>query len=313
MSKNVSENKNDTIKESGEGKTRLKLAIQKSGRLAEESKELLDKCGISFNKSKDQLFCAAQNFPLDVFFVRDDDIPAFVASKVCQVGIVGQNVLNEENILSRNQKLRMVEEILPLGFGRCRLSLAVPHGFEYQGPHSLQGKIIATSYQGILSHYIAQQNIGAEIVDMRGSVEIAPRIGMADAICDLVSSGATLAVNGLKEVETIFQSEAVLIRSPDITAQQNDILNRLITRITGVMQAQSSKYIMLHCPVERVEQIRRVIPGCDSPTILALQGRSDTVAVHAVCNEGIFWETMEQLKSQGASDILVLPIEKMLD
>lgn len=292
---------------------RLKLAIQKSGRLADDSKALLEKCGIQFNKAKDQLFCPAQNFPIDVFFIRDDDIPAFVASNVCQVGIVGQNVLYEEAIVSRNQKIRTVEEILPLGFGRCRLSLAVPHGVEFEGPQSLNGKVIATSYEGLLSEYLKKNNVSADIVDMRGSVEIAPRIGMADAICDLVSSGATLAVNGLREVQIVFQSQASLIKSADIGGAQQAILSRLMTRINGVMQAQSSKYIMLHSPVAQVENIRKVIPGCDSPTILALQGRSDTVAVHAVCNEGIFWETMEQLKAQGATDILVLPIEKMLD
>lgn len=292
---------------------RLKLAIQKSGRLADESRDLLEKCGIQFTKSKDQLFCAAQNFPLDVFFIRDDDIPAFVASGVCQVGIVGQNVLREESISSSNQKIRSVKEIMTLNFGKCRLSIAVPHGFDYAGVQSLDGKVIATSYEGILSDYLKKNNVTAEIVDMRGSVEIAPRVGMADAICDLVSSGATLAVNGLREVQVVFESFATLIESVEINAEQRQILDRLLTRIKGVLQAKSSKYIMLHSPVDAVESIRKVIPGSDSPTILALQGRTDKVAVHAVCNEGIFWETMEDLKGKGATDILVLPIEKMLD
>lgn len=168
--------------------TRLKLAIQKSGRLADDSRELLEKCGIRFIKSRDQLFCTAQDFPLDLFFVRDDDIPAFVASGVCQIGIVGQNVLSEEILVSKNSKLKSVKEVMPLGFGKCRLSIATPHGFDYRGAESLRGKVLATSYSGLLSEFLKDQNVEAEIVDMRGAVEIAPRVGMADAICDLVSS-----------------------------------------------------------------------------------------------------------------------------
>lgn len=292
---------------------RLKIAIQKSGRLADDSRALLEKCGIQVTKSKDQLFCQATNYPVDLFFVRDDDIPAFVASGVCQIGIVGQNVLNEERLSSPNPKIRAITEIKTLGFGRCRLSLAVPHNYNYLSPSDLDGKTIATSYAGLLGDFLARNGITAEIVDMRGAVEIAPRIGMADAICDLVSTGGTLAANGLKEAQIIFTSEAVLVSTPTMSPECRIILDRLLLRINGVQQAETSKYIMLHAPVSRLDEIRAVIPGSDSPTILALQGRDDKVAVHAVCNEGIFWETMEDLKKRGASDILVMPIEKMLD
>ncbi|OIN87465.1 MAG: ATP phosphoribosyltransferase [Alphaproteobacteria bacterium CG1_02_46_17] len=300
---------NDELKNNA----RLKLAVQKSGRLADDSRALLEKCGIRFTKSKDQLFCTAQDFPLDLFFVRDDDIPAFVASGVCQIGIVGQNVLSEEKLLSKNKKLQDVEEVLPLGFGKCRLSIAIPYGFEYENAQSLQGKVIATSYEGLLSEFLMLNNVEAEIVDMRGAVEIAPRVGMADAICDLVSTGATLAVNGLQEAEVIFKSQSVLIKGTEISDDQQKILDRLLMRIRGVLQAENSKYIMFHAPIQSLDELRNVIPGSDAPTVLELQGRTDKVAVHAVCNEDVFWDTMEDLRSKGATDILVVPIEKMLE
>lgn len=293
--------------------TRLKLAIQKSGRLADDTRDLLDKCGIGFTKSRDQLFCTSQNFPIDLFFVRDDDIPAFVASGVCQIGIVGQNVLSEEKLVSKNRKLQQVDEIMELGFGRCRLSLAAPHDFDYQGAKSLEGKTIATSYAGLLGEFLHRQGVNADIVDMRGAVEIAPRVGVADVVCDLVSTGATLAVNGLCEVETLFRSQSVLIACRDMATGEREILERLMSRLRGVLQAANSKYIMFHAPVSGLEEIRKVIPGSESPTILQLQNGSDKVAVHAVCNEGVFWETMEDLRSKGATDILVVPIEKMLE
>lgn len=292
---------------------RLKLAIQKSGRLADDSKKLLEQCGISFVKSKDQLFCRAQNFPLDVYFVRDDDIPAFVASNVCQVGIVGQNVLFEEKNSIHAQDLKDVESIFDLGFGKCRLSIAVPHEFAYDGLKSLDGKSLATTYEGILSAYLKEKKVSCRIVKMQGSVEIAPRIHMADAVCDLVSTGSTLAMNGLKEVETVFESQSVLIRNNSLSAVQKELLGRLLLRIKGVSVAQASKYIMLHTPVAALEAIKSVLPGAESPTILKLQGRDDVVAVHVVCNEGVFWDTMEELKAKGASSILVMPIEKMLE
>jgi ATP phosphoribosyltransferase len=292
---------------------RLKLAMQKSGRLADDSKKLLEQCGISFVKSKDQLYCRAQNFPLDVYFVRDDDIPAFVASKVCQVGIVGQNVLFEEQNSIHAESMKDVTSIFDLGFGRCRLSIAVPHDFAWSGLKSLEGKSIATSYEGVLSAHLKKAGIGARIVKMQGSVEIAPRIHMADVVCDLVSTGSTLAMNGLKETEVVLESQAVLIRNASLSAVQEELLARLLMRIKGVSSATASKYIMLHAPVAALEAVKSVLPGSESPTILKLQGRDDIVALHVVCNEGVFWDTMEILKSKGASSILVLPIEKMLE
>ena len=292
---------------------RLKLAVQKSGRLSEESQNLLEKCGIRLLKSKDQLFYKAENFPLDIFFVRDDDIPTFVASNTCHVGIVGENVLYDEQISLPNEAIKDITVLESLGFGQCRLSIAVPHSFDYADIKSLKGKRIATSYRGYLSRYLEEKNIEADIVTMQGAVEIAPRVGMAEAICDLVSTGSTLAMNGLKEVEIILQSQSVLIRNHLMSEAQEDILNRFLMRIQGVQRAQSSKYVMLHSPAEKLDDIKSVLPGSESPTVLSLQGRDDLVAVHAVCNEGIFWNTMEELKEKGASAILVLPIEKMLD
>ncbi len=291
---------------------RLKLAIQKSGRLADESRKLLEKCGINLLKSKDQLFCRAQNFPLDVFFVRDDDIPTFVASNACHIGIIGQNVLFDEQIKLPNQKIKDIITITELGFGQCRLSIAVPNGFEYENIKSLDGKRIATSYQGLLSKFLQDRSINCEIVSMQGAVEIAPRIDMADAVCDLVSTAATLTMNGLKEVETVLESQSVLVRNNSMGQAQEELLARLMLRLQGVLTARSSKYVMLHSPVDRLEEIKGVLPGSESPTVLSLQGRDDLVAVHAVCNEGVFWDTMEDLKAKGASSILVIPIEKML-
>jgi ATP phosphoribosyltransferase len=292
---------------------RLKIAMQKSGRLSDDSKKLLEQCGISFVKSKDQLFCKAQNFPLDVYFVRDDDIPAFVASNVCQTGIVGQNVLFEEKNSIHAESMKDVKVIFDLGFGRCRLSIAVPHEFAWDGLKSLEGKSIATTYEGLLSAHLKKNNVSCRIVKMQGSVEIAPRIHMADAVCDLVSTGSTLAMNGLKEVGTVLESQAVLVRNAALTKGQEELLERLLMRIRGVSTATSSKYIMLHAPVSALEAVKSVLPGSESPTVLKLQGREDVVALHVVCNEGVFWDTMEDLKAKGASSILVLPIEKMLE
>jgi len=298
--------------------TRLKIAIQKSGRLYDDSIALLKQCGIKLVRSKDQLFCKAGNFPVDVYFVRDDDIPAFVSEGVCQIGIVGENVLIEKQARAAQNKasdsdMSNIEKLLPLGFGKCRLSLAVPNGFDYKDISSLAGKTIATSYKGILRDYLKEKNIKAKIVTMEGAVEIAPRTKLADAICDLVSTGATLATNGLTETDIVFESQCVLIQNPDPTPAEQDLLNRLVMRIKGVLRAQSSKYIMLHSPLDKLEEIIAALPGSETPTIVPLEGTKDSVAIHAVCDESVFWDTMEDLKSKGATDILVLPIEKMLD
>lgn len=292
---------------------RLNLAIQKSGRLADESRALLERCGIDLLKSKDQLVCKAQNFPLDVFFVRVNDIPTFVATNACHIGIISQNILMDEQATSSNPQLKSIETLMELGFGRCRLSIAIPNASDYEGIKAFEGKRIATSYQGLLSEYLARQGINCDIVPMQGAVEIAPRMGMADAICDLVSTGTTLAINGLKEVEVIFESQSVLIRNSTLNSTQEELLDRLMLRLQSVQVAKKSKYIMLHCPSDKLEDIKSILPGSEAPTILALQGREDLVAVHAVCEEGVFWNTMEDLKKMGASAIMVLPIEKMLD
>ena len=292
---------------------RLNLAIQKTGRLADESRSLLERCGIDLLKSKDQLVCKAQNFPLDVFFVRVNDIPTFVATNACHIGIISQNILMDEQTVTSNLQLKGIQTLMELGFGRCRLSIAVPNASEYQGIKAFEGKKIATSYQGLLREYLKENDVNCDIVPMQGAVEIAPRMGMADAICDLVSTGTTLAINGLKEVEVIFESQSVLIKNSELAAAQEELLERLMLRLKSVQVAKKSKYIMLHCPSDKLEEIKSILPGSEAPTILALQGREDLVAVHAVCNEGVFWNTMEDLKAMGASSIMVLPIEKMLD
>ena len=292
---------------------RLNLAIQKTGRLADESRSLLERCGIDLLKSKDQLVCKAQNFPLDVFFVRVNDIPTFVATNACHIGIISQNILMDEQTVTSNPQLKGIQTLMELGFGRCRLSIAVPNSNEYQGIKAFEGKRIATSYQGLLREYLKENDVNCEIVPMQGAVEIAPRMGMADAICDLVSTGTTLAINGLKEVEVIFESQSVLIKNSNLNPVQEELLDRLMLRLKSVQVAKKSKYIMLHCPSDKLEEIKSILPGSEAPTILALQGREDLVAVHAVCNEGVFWNTMEDLKAMGASSIMVLPIEKMLD
>ena len=291
---------------------RLKIAIQKSGRLADMSLQLLEKCGILLAKSRDQLLCRAQNFPLDIFLVRDDDIPAFLSTDVCQLGILGQNALLEKQALG-NGKFVSLKQLLPLGYGKCRLSIAVPHDFTYDSIASLNGKVIATSYKGLVSEYLAKQNIKADIVTMEGAVEVAPRTHLADVICDLVSTGNTLTSNGLAEKEVILQSQAVLATNQIMDLEIKSLADKITSRIKAVLRAENSRYIMLNSPTDSLEAIKAVLPGSQSPTIMPLQGRDDMVAVHAVCEEGVFWDTMEDLKANGAKSILVVPIEKMLD
>ena len=293
-------------------KKRLKMAIQKSGRLADISLQLLEKCGISFARSRDQLLCRAQNFPLDIFLVRDDDIPAFLATDVCQLGILGQNVFLEKKALG-NGKFSSLAQLLPLGHGKCRLSIAVPHEFGYESIASLNGKVIATSYKGLLGQYLATHNIKADIVTMEGAVEVAPRTHLADVICDLVSTGSTLISNGLAEKDVILQSQAVLVTNQISDPEISALADKITSRIKAVLRAENSRYIMLNSPTESLEAIKSVLPGSRSPTVMPLQGCDDMVAVHAVCEEGVFWDTMEDLRANGANSILVVPIEKMLD
>jgi ATP phosphoribosyltransferase len=294
---------------------RLKLAVQKSGRLTEPCLDLLARCGLKLSRGKDQLFGFGENMPLDLLFVRDDDIPDLVQEDVCDLGLVGLNVLEERRLelSSRGSPARFIS-LRALDFGRCRLSVAVPQETPYSGPESLAGRRIATTYPYLLADFLAREGIRAEIVTLSGSVEIAPRLGRADAICDLVSTGSTLKANHLREVQTVLESHAVLIRTPvALEASKNEWAERLLMRIEGVEQVKESKYIMLHAPRSALPEIRRLLPGSEGPTIIPLEGFPDRVAVHAVCRENVFWETLESLKKAGASALLVLPVEKMLE
>jgi len=293
---------------------RLKLAVQKSGRLTDPSLDLLTRCGLKLSRGKDQLMGFGENMPLDVLFVRDDDIPDLVQEDVCDLGLVGLNVLEENRLeLAARQQPARYKQVRTLDFGRCRLSIAVPDGMSFEGPRTLQGKRIATTYPFMLARYLREREVKAEIVTLSGAVEIAPRLGRADLICDLVSTGSTLQANHLREVETVLESHAVLIRTPlELAPEKSEWVERLLMRIEGVQSVRESKYIMLHAPRAALPEIRKLLPGSESPTIIPLEGSPDKVAVHAVCRENVFWETLESLKKAGASALLVLPVEKML-
>ncbi len=293
---------------------RIKIALQKSGRLADHSLDLLARCGLKFTQSKDQLFCFGENMPVDLLLVRDDDIPGLVSEDVCDLGIAGLNVITEKRLgLQQDGSTALFDQVYALDFGHCRLAIAAPEGVEYHGPQSLQNTRIATSYVATLEDFLRQQHISADIVYFSGAVEIAPKLGRADFICDLVSTGSTLAANHLREVETVMESEAVIIqtRAP-LTDLKQDWVNRILQRLDGVLQVRESKYVMLHAPRSALDQIVALLPGSEAPTIIPLEGDGDKVAVHAVCRENVFWETLEDLKSAGASSLLVLPVEKML-
>ncbi len=294
--------------------TRLKVALQKSGRLTENSLDLLVRCGLKYSRGKDQLMCYGENMPLDVLFVRDDDIPDLVQQDVCDLGIVGLNVIEEKRLAFQARGVTpLFEQVMALDYGRCRLSIAVPDGVEYKNATSLRGKRIATTYPNILNRYLRDNDVQADIVTLSGAVEIAPRLGRADFICDLVSTGSTLVANHLWEAETILESQAAIISTPvPVSAEKQAWIHRLSLRIDGVQQVKESKYIMLHAPRSKLAEIRKLLPGSESPTIVPLEGSIDKVAVHAVCRENVFWETLESLKAAGASAILVLPVEKML-
>ena len=294
--------------------TRLKLAVQKSGRLTDPSLDLLARCGLKLSRGKDQLVGFGENMPLDVLFVRDDDIPDLVQEDVCDLGLVGLNVLEERRLeLAASGAVARFEALRTLDFGRCRLSLAVPEGAAWSGSETLRGKRIATTYPYTLTRYLRERDIEADIVTLSGAVEIAPRLGRADLICDLVSTGSTLQANHLREVETVLESHVVLIRTPvELPPVKDGWVQRLLMRIDGVEQVKESKYIMLHARRAALPAIRRLLPGSESPTIIPLEGTEDLVAVHAVCRENVFWETLESLKAAGASSVLVLPVEKML-
>ncbi len=284
-------------------KTRLKIAIQKSGRLSESSLKLLKECGIEFDNGLNKLKAEAFNFPLEVFFLRDDDIPQYVEDGVADIGIVGENV-----VLEKNKKTKTVNR---LGFGKCRLSIAIPKEQKYNSLKDFEGKRFATSYPTILADYLLKNKISAEIQEISGSVEIAPGIGLADAICDLVSSGSTLFTNGLKETDVILRSEALLISNNSITKEKQSILNKLLFRINTVRSAKNNKYILLNAPNNKLETICKILPGMKSPTILPLAEKGWS-SVHSVVEEDQFWEIIEKLKTNGAQGILVVPIEKMI-
>ena len=293
---------------------RLKLAVQKSGRLTDPSLDILIRCGLKLSRGKDQLMGYGENMPLDVLFVRDDDIPDLVQEDVCDLGLVGLNVLEEKRLeLQEHGQAARFRQIRTLDFGRCRLCIAVPDGTSYEGASSLRGKRIATTYPYMLQRYLRERDITADIVTLSGAVEIAPRLGRADLICDLVSTGSTLQANHLREVATVLESHAVMIRTPlDLPPEKDEWVERLMMRIEGVQQVKESKYIMLHAPRSALPEIRKLLPGSESPTIIPLEGFPDKIAIHAVCRENVFWETLESLKKAGASAILVLPVEKML-
>ena len=281
----------------------LRIAVQKSGRLYEDSVLLLKECGIDLRNVKDRLKTVSENFPIEVFFLRDDDIPEYVEDGVADIGIVGQNVLGEKG--------RKVDTVEQLGFGKCRLSIAVPKSMDYTDSSSLQGKRIATSYPKLVKDFLAERNIQASIHEISGSVEIAPGIGLADVVADLVSSGGTLFMNGLKEVETILDSQAVLIANKQLDESRIAILDKLLFRIRAVKKAKKSKYVLLNAPNEQLETIISLLPGMRSPTILPL-AESGWSSIHCVLSEAEFWDKIEQLKAAGAEGILVVPIEKMI-
>ncbi|MBC8945284.1 MULTISPECIES: ATP phosphoribosyltransferase [Xenorhabdus] len=296
-------------------KTRLRIAMQKSGRLSDDSQALLARCGIKINLQQQRLIAFAENMPIDILRVRDDDIPGLVMDGVVDLGIVGENVLEEE-LLSRLARgdSPQYTTLRRLDFGSCRLSLAAPLDYDYTGVECLQDSRIATSYPHLLKHYLDQKGIQFKPCLLNGSVEVAPRAGLADAICDLVSTGATLEANGLREVEVIYRSKACLIqRDGEMPETKQQLINKLMIRIQGVIQARESKYIMLHAPSDKLEEIISLLPGAERPTILPLAGAQNRVAMHMVSSETLFWETMEKLKTLGASSILVLPIEKMME
>lgn len=282
---------------------KLRIGIQKSGRLHEDSMKLLKECGIEVSNGVNKLKTEASNFPLELFFFRDDDIPQYVEDSVADLGIVGENVVYE-----KNKKITVVEK---LGFGKCRLSIAVPKGENYEGPAYLHGKRIATTYPVLVDRFLKEHGVQAEIHEISGSVEIAPGIGLASAICDLVSSGSTLFMNGLQEVQPILQSQAVLIRNNNLDPERMAILSKLLFRIQAVKKAKNNKYILLNAPNARLQEIIGLLPGMKSPTVLPL-AEEGWSSVHSVLNENEFWEIIEKLKAAGAQGILVVPIEKMI-
>ncbi len=294
---------------------RLRIAIQKSGRLTEKTEKLFRNSGIKFAESHDHLLAHAENLPIDILRVRDDDIPGLVMDHVVDWGVIGENVLEETTMMRQVDGLPTgYNQVMKLNYGDCRLSVAVPSEMEWHGLSDLQGKKIATTYPFLLKRVLKSKGIDFKAVLLTGSVEVAPRAGLADAICDLVCTGATLQSNGLREVETIYTSTAVLIsRDQPLFPEKQAIADLLVQRFRGIMAASESKYIMMNAPRAKLAEIKAILPGAENPSIIELEGDDSRVAMHVVSREKVFWETLEQLKQLGATSILVVPIEKMLD
>jgi len=293
---------------------RLRIAVQKKGRLSDESLKLLKAIGVKLSIRDRLLIAHSTNLPIDLLLVRDDDIPGLVMDGIADLGFIGENEL-EEKMLERQTANEPAEYKLlkRLEYGGCRLSIALPNEFKFEGLQSLQDTRIATTYPQLLKRYLNENDINAQTVMLTGSVEVAPRAGIADAICDLVSTGATLDANGLYEAVDIFKSKAVLIQQANaLSAEKQQLVDTLLPRINGVMQAKESKYIMLHAPKAQLNEVKSLLPGAEDPTVLPLSGNDNQVAIHVVSKENLFWETMEQLKQLGCSSILVMPIEKMM-
>jgi ATP phosphoribosyltransferase len=283
--------------------SKLKVAIQKKGRLSESSHKLLEECGIKFSNGADVLKTDAVNFPVEILFLRDDDIPQYVEQQVADIGILGENIVFE-----KNKDVTILDQ---LGFAHCRLSLAIPKEQSFSGPEFFMNKKIATSYPRLLGNYLKENNLSSEIEEISGSVEIAPGIGLADAVCDIVSSGSTLMTNGLHEVVTILKSQAVIISNKNLDDHKQNILDRLLFRIRAVKNAKENKYILLNAPLESLQEICKILPGMKSPTILPLEEKG-WCSIHSVVKEDEFWDRIDQLKNAGAEGILVIPIEKMI-
>ncbi|MEA5404523.1 ATP phosphoribosyltransferase [Arcicella rosea] len=281
----------------------LRIAVQKSGRLSEDSLNLFKECGIKFDNGAGKLKATSSNFPAEFLFLRDDDIPGYVEDGVADIGIVGQNVHVESN--------KNVSEVKLLGFSKCRLSIAIPRSEVYNGIEDLEGKDIATSYPIILGNYLKDNGVTSHIHEISGSVEIAPSIGLAHAVCDIVSSGGTLLSNGLKEVEVIFRSEAIMIGCPTMSAEKQDILNQILFRIDAVQRAKNNKYVVLNTKNENIQAISKLLPGMQSPSVIPL-AQEGWSAMSSVINENDFWQNIEKLREAGAEGILVMPIEKMI-
>ncbi len=281
----------------------LKIAIQKSGRLNQDSLKLLKDCGISIDNGKDQLKVTTPNFPLEILYLRNADIPQYLEDGVVDVAIIGENLLIE--------KQKNIEIIERLGFSKCRVSLAVPKEIDYDSINYFEGRKIATSYPNTLLNYLKKNDINAEIHAISGSVEIAPNIGLADGICDIVSSGSTLFKNGLKEIQVMLRSEAVLAKSPNIEVEQKNILDKLLFRMKAVLRAKNTKYVLMNLPNSKIEKVSQILPVLKSPTILPL-AKEGWSSLHTVIDEAKFWDVIDELKTAGAEGILIVPIDKMV-